>query len=1011
MDDLLDMSWQPQANGNNHGSSSSSRAANIPTMISPPLKLNVPSPLAGKQNNPFSINNAPSRSSTPLNNVAGGGGGGGSSSSTNGTSSAYNTRSATPAADSFGGLVDFGKGSGSGKTGPMSMQQQAAANEAQRRSQAAALDRQFGNMSIHGVSRSGTPSVPSPAPAAGIPSLTSGREDSETAEDLMAQINGERPFTRGDSYYPPPASPTRTSILEPETKPQAHRNEQNASSASQNGNAAKSLDDEFVDMFAAARAHGKSRAVAAVDDDEDILGALGKPIDTSVDRGKRAVRPTDGADEINPPAKPARRPTAPTYDHDHDNSDDDDEDMRRAKEESLRTNAQTQQMHARREREEDRAVASIMEMGFTDMQARMALANTENGTDVRAALDLLLSLQGTPVDAPKRPSERTQKSRQEQAPQQRHTQSGRTSAEDDADWVDQTYVMASKTLASANTWFVNKSAMARRKLAEYNRSVATTPHIKDDRPKWMRETQQQEAKSKGKSRARFDDNDGDEVRGIREEGLPMHPAERKRLEANGVLPPSQQNQSPSLYGGSASGGGSRRNSVDSTKSGKSFTSMRSIPDSLRQFGAGWGASSAAAVTATAATLDARRFKADEDDTSQYVSSRRRRPQQQSTPPAPVEEEDLFGASSSSRASASGKGKARSAAPIEEDDLFGAPSGSGSGPSSSTAKGKGRESTFGSGRRASLPGATTRPKRRIPHVDASILTTSTQFRQRGSEAFKRGDFTAALAAYDRSLQGLPDDHPLKAVSLTNRALVRIQTGSAREAVEDAQAAISLIGVGRGEGETVSAGTRVDDKPIALNTIWAKAMQRKATALEMQERHSDALPVWQELVRSGLGGPSAIESRTRCENALKPKSKPAPQPTRPVSAPVESRAAAAAVRKLRAEAAATADEETQRVALYDTVAGKLDAWSKGKETNLRALLASMDLVLWPSANWKSVTLADLVVPAKCKVVYMRALAKVHPDKIHREASVQEKMLAAAVFAKLNAAWDVFKSQNNM
>jgi hypothetical protein len=57
----------------------------------------------------------------------------------------------------------------------------------------------------------------------------------------------------------------------------------------------------------------------------------------------------------------------------------------------------------------------------------------------------------------------------------------------------------------------------------------------------------------------------------------------------------------------------------------------------------------------------------------------------------------------------------------------------------------------------------------------------------------------------------------------------------------------------------------------------------------------------------------------------------------------------------------------------------AWQGGKESNLRALLSSLDSILWAETGWKKVNMAELVVPNRVKIVYMKAIAKVHPDKV--------------------------------
>ena len=45
-----------------------------------------------------------------------------------------------------------------------------------------------------------------------------------------------------------------------------------------------------------------------------------------------------------------------------------------------------------------------------------------------------------------------------------------------------------------------------------------------------------------------------------------------------------------------------------------------------------------------------------------------------------------------------------------------------------------------------------------------------------------------------------------------------------------------------------------------------------------------------------------------------------------------------------------------------------------------------------------MAELVLPAKTKIAYMKAVAKVHPDKIPRSATTEQKMIATGVFAEV-------------
>ena len=78
----------------------------------------------------------------------------------------------------------------------------------------------------------------------------------------------------------------------------------------------------------------------------------------------------------------------------------------------------------------------------------------------------------------------------------------------------------------------------------------------------------------------------------------------------------------------------------------------------------------------------------------------------------------------------------------------------------------------------------------------------------------------------------------------------------------------------------------------------------------------------------------------------------------------------------QAAERADEE--KFALSESVDARLAAWRNGKQDNLRALLGSLDTVLWPEAGWKKVNMSELIMPNKVKINYMKGIGKVHNGK---------------------------------
>lgn len=57
-----------------------------------------------------------------------------------------------------------------------------------------------------------------------------------------------------------------------------------------------------------------------------------------------------------------------------------------------------------------------------------------------------------------------------------------------------------------------------------------------------------------------------------------------------------------------------------------------------------------------------------------------------------------------------------------------------------------------------------------------------------------------------------------------------------------------------------------------------------------------------------------------------------------------------------------------------------------------------------------MSELITNSQVKIRYMKAIAKVHPDKVS-QCSQEEAIVCSSVFSQLNEAWDVFKQQNGM
>ncbi|XP_057483734.1 auxilin-related protein 2-like [Actinidia eriantha] len=107
--------------------------------------------------------------------------------------------------------------------------------------------------------------------------------------------------------------------------------------------------------------------------------------------------------------------------------------------------------------------------------------------------------------------------------------------------------------------------------------------------------------------------------------------------------------------------------------------------------------------------------------------------------------------------------------------------------------------------------------------------------------------------------------------------------------------------------------------------------------------------------------------------------------------------------------TQREQQERHRIAETLDVEIKRWSAGKEGNLRALLSTLQYVLWPECGWQPVSLTDLITGASVKKVYRKATLCIHPDKVQQKgATLQQKYVAEKVFDLLKEAWNKFNSE---
>ncbi|KAJ4310703.1 auxilin-like clathrin-binding protein required for normal clathrin function [Neodidymelliopsis sp. IMI 364377] len=888
------------------------------------------------------------------------------------------SKPATPANDSFAGLVSTkSKAPGSGlslQERQKQLQEEKLKQEAEQRKQFDAsfggADSQFWNNVGSGKSTpepSSLGAIPPPGtnnpfskqtlsqtinkPFAGLDTASKRPVRSPPPDDLLAAFNSAAPVDRS-SHFPPPSNGSGRST--PAFSASVSRGHTPLPQSS-NVNAFADDDD---DMFGLKQLAQKSTSPAPPpptnDGDDDILGLLGKPVSEFKKEDPKPVV------DVRQQETSHERSASPLNAH-------------------------------------DRAVAELVDMGFSADKSAIALATTDSGLDVQAAVGWILNQAHAEAKQknqdPGQDRSRQQREGSEDRPRRGNSRSsareGR-SGESVPAWMrdedgrsrsgqrrqdgqkqekDVTQVaseIGSSLFKSANSLWKTGRKQVQKAVADFQQDG--DPSV----PKWMRDAQAAEGAPKPNRSQRNDAGATDEAMMLEAGGRPTKPSRPgEQRQRHDELPVRQRREHEIS-----------RNGTPDRMSSQSPAQRQSTPSYDKR--------PAARLT---------RQEVEEQSAQAYVSPARRK----KATPQPQPEVDLFSPEPAAPAP-----KPRQQVPPQSNNPFlqTAPAQKSRSPAPTA-----------------TPPRPRAPPRRVPPVSSSALSTSAADRQKGSEAFKRGDYSAAHIAYSSALSPLPATHPVTIIVLCNRAVTNIKVGDPKAAIADADAALAIIGVSKGEGEKISPGGTESDKD--MKEFYGKALMRKAEALENMEKWSDAHKVWKDAVHDGVGGAISISGRNRCEKAAAGGNsasapapvkrpavrKPAPKPSAMSDLGGGSAPDSEAVRRLKLANAAAEKADDEKFALTDQVDAKLIAWKGTNADNLRALLGSLDKVLWPEAGWKKIGMGDLVMPNKVKINYMKAIAKVHPDKLSQSATTEQRMISAAVFATLNEAWDKFKAANNL
>lgn len=828
----------------------------------------------------------------------------------------------TPAGDSFANLVSFGSSTSTPSKNLSLAEQQKRLQEERVKKDAenkSRFETQYGAQNSHFWDSMENGGSNKPSIAAPTPSQQPLQSPDE--DDILAAFDAAAPVDASTHFPVPSHSPspqvgvTPSQSISNGARPPAHQD-----------NSMAFLDDD--DPFGLGQMQSKPAPVPppAQDDDDDFLGDLSKPVS-----------------EFPKPQPPASAPKLPERE----------------------THGPSPRPSPKPSDGVDRAVAELVDMGFPADKASKALSTTASGTDVQAAVGWLLTqaheesrqksgrgrTRPDELESSRERSGRRDREapwmREERPHVSRTRSDNRSPASADKDPSQVAAAFGNNLLKTANSLWKTGSKKVQQAVNDLN---AEDPN----QPRWMREAAAHE-EPLPQSRSRTHPQPSGPPQGkpetLTNEALLLEPGAAPARPSRPSRNPFQQNDAPRPIPDSSDIRNKPLPPRERREPGPPAFLQQQARNDLRD---------------SRSRLN--KLAVEEQSAQAYVSpARRKRPAAQSPAPTPVPEPavDLFESPAPSTNRPTPK-PSPSSAPVSR-----APNT----PSTT-----------------SLPARPKAPPRAIPQLSQEALASTNRHRSKAADAYKRGDYAVAHESFSTALSMLPEKHPITIIIRSNRAMTASKVGDPKSAISDADAILEFVGPSKGEGEQIDPGNGEPGKP--MKEFFGKALMRKAEGQEQLERWADAAKTWKLAVETGHGGGVSIQGRNRCEKAAG-ISKPAPRPTparKPTtSAPKKPSALDdltgnatstgnfESVSRLREanQAAERADDE--KFALSESVDARLAAWKGGKQDNLRALLGSLDTVLWPEAGWKKVNMSELIMPNKVKINYMKGIGKVHPDKV--------------------------------
>ncbi|QSL64901.1 hypothetical protein MERGE_002205 [Pneumocystis wakefieldiae] len=258
----------------------------------------------------------------------------------------------------------------------------------------------------------------------------------------------------------------------------------------------------------------------------------------------------------------------------------------------------------------------------------------------------------------------------------------------------------------------------------------------------------------------------------------------------------------------------------------------------------------------------------------------------------------------------------------------------------------------------------------------------------SDAFNNGDYLKALELYSESIKHLPPNHILRILLLSNRSLCYLHMEKLELSLLDCDKLLKLIENNQDLRKNISSEKIIDN-------IWKEIITRRSQCLQRLRELEKAKSQQEKAIHSNIDDLITLNSKNSCEKVFKSDS------LLDIDFSENS----------KAKSEEKPSENNDKSLLYNNIELSLSNWTDGKGNNIRALLCSLNDILWDELGWQNISMANLLSVSQVKKAYIKAISKIHPDKLPITTSLEQKIIASSVFNTLNNAWNIFKEKNNI